>query len=94
MKLLPWILQIILTIRTSYASPFALSDQYVEDFRKGIEELKKVSAEHQFQEGHFDPAVYNETESLKGKVTLKRYWPKTYISSLSSHFQMPKNTTS
>lgn len=60
-----WILPIILSTKQVYSSPFELSDQYVEDFKKGIHDLKKASTEHEFVEGHFDPSAYNETESLK-----------------------------
>lgn len=49
------------------ASPFELTEQYVEEFRKGIQDLKKIAANYQFEEGKFDSSLYNETESLKSR---------------------------
>lgn len=51
------------------ASPFELTEQYVEEFNKGIQDLRKVAANYNFEEGKFDPALYNETEALKGTTT-------------------------
>lgn len=48
------------------ASPFELTEHYVEEFSKGIEDLRKIAADYQFVEGKFDPASYNETDALKG----------------------------
>lgn len=72
MSHLRWILPLVLMVQRSTASPFVLTEQYVEDFKKGIDDLKKVANEYKFEEGRFDPALYNETESLKGrKMALK-----------------------
>lgn len=49
-------------------SPFELTEQYVAEFAKGIEGLRKVATETEFKEGIYDPLKYNETEALKGKA--------------------------
>lgn len=93
MNHLRWIIPLVLIVQRSTASPFVLTEQYVEDFKKGIDDLKKVSNEYKFEEGRFDPALYNETESLKGtKYILKNLI--RYVSSLSFPLQMRKSTTS
>lgn len=61
-----WLLAIQLPMILS--SPFELTEQYVAEFAKGIEGLKKVAAETEFKEGIYDPLKYNETEALKGKA--------------------------
>lgn len=65
MLLLLWI-ALVVAHSTTHASPFELTEQYVEEFNKGIQDLKKVAADYKFEEGKFDPALYNETDALKG----------------------------
>lgn len=61
------LLSLALTVAHSVqASPFELTEQYVEEFSKGVQDLKKVAADYKFEEGSFDPAAYNETDALKG----------------------------
>lgn len=61
------LLSIVLMVAHSVrASPFELTEQYVEEFSKGIQDLRKIAADYKFEEGKFDPALYNETDALKG----------------------------
>lgn len=68
----PFILQITHTatlalfLATVSASPFDLTEQYVEEFAKGIDDLRKIAADYKFEEASFDPEQYNETDALKG----------------------------
>lgn len=76
-----WLLAIHLPMILS--SPFELTEQYVADFAKGIEGLKKVAAETEFKEGVYDPSKYNETEALKGKAgTLQTASPRLHSGTL------------
>lgn len=49
------------------ASPFLITDKYIDGFKNGIEELKKLASEHEFHEESFDPSLFNEAEALHGK---------------------------
>ncbi|XP_018330738.1 glucose dehydrogenase [FAD, quinone] [Agrilus planipennis] len=56
----------LLAISTVHASPFELTDNYVAEFEKGMEELKHIAQEHHFhhEDIHYDPDHHNVSEAL------------------------------
>lgn len=57
---------------TVLPSPFELTDNYIKDFESGIEQLKKLSEEHVFEEKNFDFDHYNEKEVIPGTKKLMK----------------------
>jgi hypothetical protein len=50
-------------ITTVLSSPFEITQKYIEEFKSGIETLKKTAHEHTFKEENFDFDLHNETEA-------------------------------
>lgn len=70
-----YVIHSLLLLTTAHlinASPFELTEKYVDEFHQAIQDLRKVAADYKFEEGHFDPNLYNETDALKGNNPLRR----------------------
>lgn len=48
-------------VGSTLSSPFKLTEQYIEEFKNGIESLKKVAHEYKFPEKDFDFGLQNIT---------------------------------
>nr|XP_023011603.1 glucose dehydrogenase [FAD, quinone]-like isoform X3 [Leptinotarsa decemlineata] len=46
------------------ASPFELTEAYIESFSQGLQELKKISEEYEYQEENFVAEMYDSKQSL------------------------------
>lgn len=53
-------------LRGVQSSPFELTEEYVSEISKGIEDLQKVAETNRFKDGDFDPSAFNESDALKG----------------------------
>jgi hypothetical protein len=66
-------------ITTVLSSPFEITQKYIEEFKSGIETLKKTAHEHTFKEENFDFDLHNETEA---GTQLKKYIFYTIMSQI------------
>lgn len=59
------LLSFLLLLSGIYASPFELTEKYIEDFATGIKNLEKLSHETVFKEDSLDEAVLDEEDAAK-----------------------------
>lgn len=70
------------------ASPFQLTDQYVQDFKDGIAALKTSARSYTPPVLHYDPKTHNETEALTGT-----YYDLDLPNTTPKQFQMHQTMT-
>ncbi|KAJ8937530.1 hypothetical protein NQ314_011809 [Rhamnusium bicolor] len=59
-----FIIGLLALIVTITASPFQLTEKYIDEFKHGLEELKILSKEYEYHQADFNPEAYNENHAL------------------------------